>query len=144
MHDDPELFLDQIRDLVHDLKAQTQASLRLEGTGLSPLEARALSFFARHPGAPQAELVHAAHRDKAQVTRLVRELVERSLLERTEVEGDRRSHGLRLTEAGKLLHKDVKRQRRQLAETALDGLNGEQRRQLAGLLEHLRANVAQK
>jgi DNA-binding MarR family transcriptional regulator len=144
MHDDPVHFTDQLRDLVHDLKAQTQIGLREEGTGLSHMEARALTFFAGHPGACQADLVQAAHRDKAQVTRTVRELTERGLLERAEVEGDRRSYGLRLTETGRQLQLQVKAQRRKLAETMLHGLNEEQKRTLAALLEHLRANVAQK
>ena len=144
MHDDPVHFTDQLRDLVHDLKAQTQSRLQAEGLGLSHMEARALTFFAGHPGACQADLVQASHRDKAQVTRTVRELSERGLLERAEVEGDRRSYGLRLTEAGKRLQLEVKAQRRKLAETMLDGLSEEQRRTLAGLLEHLRTNVAQK
>ena len=144
MPDDPEHLLDQIRDLIHDVKSQIQHGLRADGTGLAMMEARALSFFGQHPGGTQAELAVAAHRDKAQVARVVRELTERGLLERADVAGDRRSVGLRLTEQGRALHKRARLQRRKLAEHMVDGLSASELAQMEALVQRLRANVAKK
>eukprot|EP01030_Chromulinospumella_sphaerica_P022441 gene22441-22421_t len=68
--------------------------------GLGPLHFRALCLCQRYPGAPQQQLVQAMGRDKGQIARLIRELEQRGLLQRTPAPDDGRVWLLTVTPEG--------------------------------------------
>jgi DNA-binding MarR family transcriptional regulator len=144
MHAEPDDLLDQVNALMSALKGQLHQALRGEPDPLAPLEARALRYFARHPGSTQAMLAAATGRDKAQVTRLVKEMLARGQVMKGEGGEDRRSFGLFLTETGMVQYKKVLQARRRLAATMVMGLSPQEQAQLSGLLARVQANVKLK
>jgi DNA-binding MarR family transcriptional regulator len=68
--------------------------------GLGPLHLHALCICQRNPGFTQQQLAQSLGRDKGQMARLIRELEERQLLQRSADERDRRVWRLNLTPAG--------------------------------------------
>lgn len=68
--------------------------------GLGPLHLRALCLCQLSPGAPQQQLVQSLGRDKGQIARLIRDLEERGLLERTPDAQDKRVWRLSVTPEG--------------------------------------------
>lgn len=118
--------LDQMHTLMHRIKRRmqqaTQAACVAEGLVLVPMEARTLGFFARHPGATAQDLVEHAGRDKAQVARLVKGLVERGLLAATPDADDRRRQTLTLTAAGRRFERRMAAERRRIEQVVLAGL----------------------
>jgi DNA-binding MarR family transcriptional regulator len=105
------------------------------------MEAKVLGFFARHPGATPSDLVAHSGRDKAQVTRLIRGLRERGLLDAQADELDRRSTRLSLSDQGRELYTALHRNDGKLAAIALAGMSDEEGVTLLGLLGRLRANL---
>jgi DNA-binding MarR family transcriptional regulator len=108
---------------------------------LTHMEGKVLGFFARHPGATLSDLVAHSGRDKAQLTRLIRALRERGLLEARADELDRRSTRLRLSPGGEAIHAGWHRHGAEAAEEALAGVPEAERGQLLMLLERVRANL---
>ena len=137
---DDDVF-EHLHALMHLFKHQLHRASGPADAGLAPMEARALGFFARNPGSTATELAQHAQRDKAQITRVLQGLLERGLLEREPDAADRRSHHLRLSDAGRTLQRAQQQQRRRLADKMVSGLSIADRATLMALLERLRANL---
>jgi DNA-binding MarR family transcriptional regulator len=133
--------IDHLHALMHLFKDRMRQSLSVDGAGLGPMEARALRFFARHSGCTQQDLVEHSGRDKAQITRIVQQLMERELLSREPDPNDRRRFNLQLTKKGLALQDAMHAQRKKLAADMLKDLSKEERQQLMGLLERMRASA---
>lgn len=121
--------LDRMHTLMHRIQRRmqqaTHAANEAEGLTLVPMEARTLGFFARHPGATAQDLVVHAGRDKAQVARLVKGLVERGLLAATPDAHDRRRQTLTLTPAGRRFERRMAAERRRIEHVVLAGLSAD-------------------
>ncbi|HSI57288.1 MAG TPA: MarR family transcriptional regulator [Ideonella sp.] len=136
----PDDALDHLHELMHQYRSHMHGLTRDDDNGLGPMEARALGFFARHPDATATELVQHSRRDKAQITRLVKLLLERGLLEVVPDPADRRSKRLRLTEAGRAVQRKMQQHRKRLAEQLVAGFSERELTQLLGLMKRLREN----
>lgn len=137
----PEELLEALHSLVHAARASQRESLRSSGMELTPLEARILGYFARHPGAPQSELAEHSGRDKGQVARLVSGLRDRGLLEAVPDGADKRITRIHLSAPAVGLHRTLLRQRQQLARLAMDGIDEDERATLLALLDRMRQNI---
>lgn len=120
---------------------QLRAAGKDEEEEVTHMESRVLGFFGRRPGATLSDLVAHSGRDKAQLTRLIRGLRERGLLEAHADPLDRRSTRLRLSAAGETIHAQLHRHGAQAAEQALAGFGEGERRQLLALLERVQSNL---
>ena len=122
--------LDLMHTLMHQIKRRmqqaTQAASEAEGIALAPMEARTLGFYARHPGATAQDLVEHAGRDKAQVARLVKSLVERGLLATATDPQDRRRQTLQLTPAGRRFERRMAVARQQVERAVMAGVSAEE------------------
>jgi DNA-binding MarR family transcriptional regulator len=136
-----EEYIDLVHTLMFSLKASMRSTLEADETGLAPMEARALHFLQSHPGSPQSEFVQATGRDKAQVTRLFKPLIERGLVATIADDADRRLQRLWLTETGSQLQRRIARHRTALARKMLAGLNSKERDQAATVLRKMIAGV---
>ena len=134
---------EQLHALMHRIKRHHQQAARALGDALAPMEARALGYFARHPGASARDLVEHAGRDKAQVARLVRSLIDRGLLEATPSPTDQRSQCLALTAAGTALQRQLSSSRRRIDAALIAGLSDKEREQLSRLLARLHASLGE-
>lgn len=134
-------ILESVHAVMHALRSRLHRVARDGPDGLSPMDARVLVFYARHPGATQSELSAHAGRDKGQVARLVASLRAQGLLEAQPDPVDRRSVRLQLTPEGRAAQQALQRQRRRLADQACAGLDEEERAVLQGLLRRVLHNL---
>jgi DNA-binding MarR family transcriptional regulator len=134
-----EVF-ETIHTLMHLFRGQQFRALRDGPTAITHMEAKALGFFARHPGATLSELVAHSGRDKAQIARLIAGLKDRGLLLAEADPDDRRVQRLHLSPESAAAQAAVRVQGDQLAQAALQGLSAAEREQLLALLRRVRAN----
>ncbi len=136
-----ELF-DAIHALMHLFRARQHRALRDDGPqDLTHQEFKALMFFARRPGATQADLIARSGRDKGQIARLVATLRERGLLQACADAKDRRVQRLAPTPAGRKLQGTLRQRGREVAESGLQGVSAQERAQLLLWLQRIRANL---
>jgi DNA-binding MarR family transcriptional regulator len=111
---------------------------RLKQTGLSVPQFDVLSTLTEREGCSQRELAERLYVTKGNVSGLVDRLVDAGLVERRAIPGDRRSHSLYLTPAGrKLAHQGMEIHERVIGET-LGGLKTEDLHQLDRILVNWR------
>ncbi len=140
-HAAEEDVMDQLHALMHLFKSSMRVALGDSEEGVGPMEARALGFFARNPGSTQRDLVEHSGRDKAQIARLVKLLLERGLLQSTPDERDRRASRLNMTDAGREVQRRLQQHRKRVAARLVAGLSADEHAQLMALLRRLRANA---
>ena len=99
-----------------------------------------LSLIASNPGITPLVLSRSSGRDKSTLTPILRELLNRKLIERRPVAGDRRSYSLALTSAGrgKLDHLDRCAARH---DEALDRFVGDRKHELIAMLRRIAAEI---
>lgn len=134
--------LEAVHEVMHRLRHQQHAALRDAGQALTPLEGRALGFFARHPGASAADLAEHSGRDKGQLTRLLAGLKARGLLLVVADPEDRRVQRLHLGPAAQAELDAQRRVRQRLAVQAVAGLSAEERDTLLALLQRVSQGLA--
>lgn len=138
-----EDVLEAIHTVMHLFRSRQHRVLKEGLHDVSHMEAKALGFFARHPGATQSELVQHSGRDKGQMARLVGGLRERGLLDAVADESDRRSLRLTVSAAGKEIQAALAQQGRRTSAQAVKGLSAEECAQLLALLARVRVNLEQ-
>jgi len=137
-HRDIEI-LNLINALAHQATAAMQRSLRDAELGLVAMEARTLRFIARHPGCTQNDIVRESGRDKAQVARIIKVLLERGEVRKTAVAGSKRQQ-LDVTPAGAKSHGKAEVLRTAVAETLVAGLGAKERKELERMLRRMAEN----
>ena len=130
-------LLDSLNQLMYAVNAQLRTDMDDHALGLAPMEAQALAFLQANPGCTQADYVQYIGRDKAQVARLVKLLIERALVVSLPDEQDRRLNRLWLTQSGQALNKRAARIRAELAEKMLQGFDAGKRERLGRMLERM-------
>lgn len=133
----PEAVFETLHELMHLYRLQRQRAIETAGLGLSPMEARALGFFAHHPGATLTDLAAHSGRDKSQLARLIGGLRERGLLQTKPDEHDRRNLRLAVTPEAEAIHRAMRTQMRRLAKAALAGMDENERVRLLAALRKL-------
>ena len=136
-----ELF-DAIHALMHLFRARQHRALREDGPqDLTHQEFKTLMFFARRPGATQADLIARSGQDKGQIARQVAALRERGLLDASADAHDRRVQRLTPTAAGRKLQTTLRQRGHEVAKTGLQGISAQERAQLLQWLQRIRANL---
>ena len=132
-----ELLFEQLHEVFSLFRSRLHERLRDEPSGVAGMETRVLRFFARYPGASQSDLVQHSRRDKGQIARLVKSLIERELLQRSPGVGNR--GGLLLTPAGQALQERLHRHHTELTGTIGAALDAQEHAQMTALLKRLQA-----
>lgn len=138
---DADHVLERMHALMHNLKHHMQAAAAEDGSGLGWMEARCLNYFKGHPGATQSDLVQHSGRDKAQIARIVKGMVERGLLHSQPNPADGRSQVLSVSALGKDLQRKLQWHRAQFEKRMMTGLSDGERTTLVTLLEKLQRNA---
>ena len=134
--------LEQLHALMHQFKSHMHHAVRgTDDDAIAPMEARALNFFARAPGSTASDLVAHSHRDKAQITRLIKQLEDRGLLASAPDESDRRRQCLQLTAHGHAMQRTMQQHRKRWAATLVKDFSAADREQLLTLLARMRRNI---
>jgi len=129
-------ILNLINALAHQATAAMQRSLRDAGLGLVAMEARTLRYIARHPGCTQNDIVRESGRDKAQIARIIKVLLERGEIRKTLPAAGRRQQ-LEVTPAGAKSHDKAEALRTVVAQSLVGDLGGKERADLERMLRRM-------
>lgn len=99
--------LESLFRLVHAVKRQLQVQAEQLALGISPMHIRVIKIIDRKSPCTAVDIVSFLGRDKAQITRLVSSLIEHGLITRQPNPNDKRSHYLRITEAGEAIVRKI-------------------------------------
>lgn len=91
---------DALFDLMHTVRNTMMKKLKELHPDLSPMHFKSLKVITKVSGCTGQKLAERMGRDKAQINRLLKELVNRNLVIKTENENDKRSQYLALTAHG--------------------------------------------
>ncbi|MGY0558502.1 MULTISPECIES: MarR family winged helix-turn-helix transcriptional regulator [unclassified Lysobacter] len=130
-------ILDLINAIAHQATAGMQRALKDAGIGLAAMEARTLRFVSRHPGCTQSDIVRESGRDKAQIARVVKVLLERGDIARLPNEPDLRRGRLRITPEGSVSYEQAEHLRSEVAASMVGGVTAKERTQLSRLLRRV-------
>lgn len=95
------LLSDALHRLMHAYKRQLRAGIQQHQIPLPITHIRALKCICRLPDSTAQSIAQRMNKDKAQITRVLNELMQSGLIEKTENPSDRRSQFLVPTAAGK-------------------------------------------
>ena len=135
--------LEAMHAVVHAFRSKLLRGETDQPRDLSPMEGKALGYFARHPGATQSDLATHAGRDRGQVARLIGGLKDKGLLLAVPDEADRRVWRLSLSKEAQALHQVMQQRQTVLAAAATHGMSEREVQQLMGLLRRVRENLQQ-
>ena len=107
--------------------------------GLKIPEWRLIAVIAEGEGITQNALGAATQMDKVTISRAARALVERGLIERRAIDGDRRSHLLALTAAGRALYDQVAPKAIEMETAIFAELDADERAALNSMLDRIGA-----
>ncbi len=131
------VFARSVRDVVEE-----ELMREMAGKQISFAQMRLL-FLISHAEAPTIGDVGVFLRiSKAGASKIVEELVRRKLVERVEIQGDRRSRKLFLTEAGRQLMRDYEEARDKWTATILSEYPEEEMQHTAETLDRLSSTIA--
>lgn len=133
--------LEAMHAVVHAFRSKLLRGETDQPRDLSPMEGKALGYFASHPGATQSDLATHAGRDRGQVARLIGGLKDKGLLLAVPDEADRRVWRLALSEEAQALHKVMQQRQTVLASVATHGMSDREVQQLIGMLRRVRENL---
>ncbi|MGB2742636.1 MAG: MarR family transcriptional regulator [Cognaticolwellia sp.] len=87
-------------NLVHAVRNNMKQEIKLLAIDLSPMHLKSLKVISRIDGCTGQKLADFMGRDKAQINRLIKELVNQELITKMDNEKDKRSHLLKLSVKG--------------------------------------------
>lgn len=105
--------------------------------GLSVTEWRVIAIVGRYPGASATDVAQRSAMDKVAVSRAVKNLLGRGLLERTDSDSDRRAKHLALSAEGQAVHDEVVPAARAFEQRLLSALDPEDRAVLDRAIDRL-------
>lgn len=130
-------ILNHINAIAQQATARMQRALREAELGLAAMEARTLRYVARHPGCTQNDIVLASGRDKAQIARIIKTLLERGNVSRLPDEAGEKRLRLGLTASGADTYEKAEALRAVVARDLVETLSDEERGVLEGLLRRM-------
>jgi DNA-binding MarR family transcriptional regulator len=143
----PQDVLESLMSLFGGIKRAMRHGLGADAT-VPPMLLRVLQLCERQAGITQQGLARLTGRDKGQVARMVKELLELGLLQREDHPDDRRSHCLRPTAAGLAAVRHFEQTEATVARWLLDGMTAGDlkslQRQLASLQQRIDEHLRQE
>ena len=133
----------RLRQTISRLYRRLRVTDASADAALTPARASALLHVDRRGPLRLSELAEAEGLNPTMLSRMVGDLVEAGLLERTSDPADRRAAWVRVTEAGAELACRMRDERTQAVMSALDGLSGAERRSILKALPALERLVEQ-
>ncbi|WP_076420800.1 MarR family transcriptional regulator [Colwellia sp. UCD-KL20] len=98
-----EYISDVVFDIIHSYRIAMRSALNASDLGLNYMHVRCLTFINSNEVCTANDIVSYFARDKAQIARLIKEMIDKQWLTKTINLEDKRSQFLSLTEEGKRL-----------------------------------------
>jgi DNA-binding MarR family transcriptional regulator len=127
----------RLRQTIARLYRRLRVTDASAGAGLTPARASALLHVDRRGPLRLSELAEAEGLNPTMLSRMVGDLVEAGLFERSSDPGDRRAAWVQVTEGGAELARRMRGERTEAVLAALDGLSGSERRSVGRALPAL-------
>ena len=109
--------------------------------GIGAMHVRSLKIIAETPDCTANHIVIKLVRDKAQVARLVKELLNIELIDKNAHPEGKRSQILTLNAQGKKLMKQLQHAQEKIQRQMLQGLSAEQQQQFEDIAQHISLNL---
>lgn len=113
----------------------------IKDTGLTPGQPKILDYLVFHDGAVQKEIAEACHIEPATITSVLLGMENKGLIIRKNLNSNRRSLYVYLTDKGKLLAEQVEMQFRDIEEKALSGFGDDEKEILTTFLTRINQNM---
>jgi len=117
--------------------------LNMKPLGLTRSQWRVVAYVSRMPGVSQTELAESIECSRMAITSLLDRMQTKGLVERREVENDRRVRAVFLTDKGSALVRQMNKTAVRVLEQVFAGTTQRDRQQLHELLETLKTNSAE-
>jgi MarR family transcriptional regulator for hemolysin len=117
--------------------------LSMKPLGLTRSQWRVVAYVSRTPGVSQTEVAESIECSRMAITSLLDRMQSKGLVERREVENDRRVRAVFLTDKGSALVRQMNKTAVRVLEQVFAGTTPADRQQLQQLLETLKANSAE-
>lgn len=127
----------RLRIAIGRLSRRLRPTAAGQAAGLTPTRTSVLLYVVRSGPLRLSDLAAAEGINPTMLSRVIAELVDAGLLERSSDEGDRRAAWVTATGAGRRLAERMRRERTDAVNVALSALSDEDRRQIEGALPAL-------
>ena len=128
-------------NLVHAVRNNMKQEIKLLNIDLSPMHLKSLKVISRIDDCTGQKLADFMGRDKAQINRLIKELLSQELIIKTDNEKDKRSHLLTLSVKGIEIITLFKTAEKQLFDKMVNNVSAEKITDFIQLSQTLRANL---
>lgn len=116
----------------------------IRDSNLTPGQPKVLDYLSMHDGAVQKEIAESCHIEPATLTSVLLGMEKKGLITRKNLNGNRRSLYVYLTDEGKMLAKEVERKFELIEKKALFGFNEEEKELLTVLLTRVNENMSRR
>ena len=116
----------------------------IKDTDLTPGQPKILDYLLYHDCAVQKEIAEACHIEPATITSVLLGMENKGLIVRKNINGNRRSLYVCLTDKGKALAKQVELQFETIEEKALLGFSNSEKEMLTAFLTKMNENLTEK
>lgn len=123
---------------------QKSLLVSIKDTDLTPGQPKILDYLLYHDCAVQKEIAEACHIEPATITSVLLGMENKGLIVRKNINGNRRSLYVCLTDKGKALAKQVELQFETIEEKALLGFSNSEREMLTIFLTKMNENLTEK
>ncbi|MEL6401427.1 MAG: MarR family transcriptional regulator [Cyanobacteria bacterium J06626_4] len=128
--------------LVRSFKSCLAAELEAEGLSVAPTHMKILKMIAPMEECTAQRIAQAVHRDKAQVNRVIQELVAQEMIERKPNPADKRSQLLQLSDKGEVALQAMNAVETRVLSRMTHGIEIENQQTFITLAEQLRRNLS--
>ncbi len=131
----------QLVQLTQQLRACLSEQVASQGVKLTFFQGLILQSIAQLTPCTAHDIVLVTQRDKAQITRIINELIKQDMVQKCRDAADKRQFFLSLTEPGERCAQQIARARQQTVERMLTGVSDVQQHQLMQLIVHMQNNL---
>lgn len=127
--------------LMRSFKSRLSAELEAEGLSIALMHMKTLKMIAAMEECTAQRIAQAINRDKAQVNRVIQELVAQEMIERTPNPADKRSQLLQLSDKGEAALQSMNAVENRVLCRMTHGITLENQQTFITLAEQLRSNL---
>lgn len=138
---DNDSISDIVFSIVHSYRSAMRSTLKANEIGLNSMHVKCLSFISRSNNCTANDIVNFFARDKAQIARLIKEMIDNKWLTKKANPEDRRSQLLSLTEDGKDLAELIAKTQSDVHKKMLENLTIKEQEEFKRIAEIISSNL---
>ncbi|MGL6258655.1 MarR family winged helix-turn-helix transcriptional regulator [Vibrio sp. WXL103] len=136
--------LDSVFNLVHSLKRYMHEQIENIDIPLAPMQVRVMKILSRKKIATAIDIANFLDRDKAQVTRMLKPMIEQGLIVKQPNPEDKRSQRLVLTDKGQAMIEQIRQLDGGMLETMCQGLSEQEIEHFQAVSKRMTSNLNQR